>query len=53
MMRNMMIARMNLHHHKVHFPRLLPLMMMAGKMRPISQQRRHDDTDVVGEEEIH
>jgi hypothetical protein len=32
MRRNMrMIARMSLHHHKVHFPVLLPLIIMTGK----------------------
>jgi hypothetical protein len=30
MRRDMMIARMNLHHHKVHFSVLLLLMMMTG-----------------------
>jgi hypothetical protein len=59
--RNMMIARMNLHHHKLHSPVLLPLIMMTGKMRsmmwvkkkftsstPISK-RKQDDLDEVVE----
>jgi hypothetical protein len=40
MRRNMMIARMNLHHHKVHFLVLLPLIIMIGKMRPTMWKKR-------------
>jgi hypothetical protein len=41
MRRNMrMTARMNLHHHKVHFPMLLPLTLMTGKMRPMMWKKR-------------
>ncbi|KAL5664648.1 hypothetical protein ACJX0J_024756, partial [Zea mays] len=32
--------RMNLHHHKVHFPILLPLTLMTGKMRPMMWRKR-------------
>ena len=39
--RNMrMIARMSLHHHKVHFPVLLPLIIMTGKIRPVMWKKR-------------
>jgi hypothetical protein len=41
MRRNMrMIARMSLHHHKVHFPVLLSLIIMTGKMRPAMWKKR-------------
>jgi hypothetical protein len=41
MRRNMrMIARMSLHHYKVHFPVLLPLIIMTGKMRPMMWKKR-------------
>jgi hypothetical protein len=36
-----MIARMNLHHHKVHFFLWLPLIMMTEKMRPIMWEKRN------------
>jgi hypothetical protein len=35
-----MIARMSLHHHKVHFPILLPLLIMTRKMRPTMWNKR-------------
>jgi hypothetical protein len=35
-----MIARMSLHHHKVHFSVLLPLIIMTGKMRPTMWKKR-------------
>jgi hypothetical protein len=41
MKKNMrIIARMSLHHHKVHFPVLLPLIIMTGKMRPTMWKKR-------------
>jgi hypothetical protein len=38
--RNMMISMMNLHHHKLHSPVLLPLIMMTGKMRPMMWEKK-------------
>jgi hypothetical protein len=39
--RNMqMIARMSLHHHKVHFSVLLPLIIITGKMKPTMWKKR-------------
>jgi hypothetical protein len=40
MRRDMMITRMNLHHHKVHSPVLLPLIMMTGKTRPMMWENK-------------
>jgi Ni,Fe-hydrogenase I large subunit len=40
MRRNMMIATMNIHHHKVHFSIFLPLIMMIGKKRPMMWVRK-------------
>jgi hypothetical protein len=40
MRRDMMIARMNLDHHKVHFPILLPLIMITGDMISIMWEKR-------------
>jgi hypothetical protein len=40
MKRIMMIVRMNLHHHKVHSPVLLPLIMMTRKMRPMMWEKK-------------
>jgi hypothetical protein len=42
MRRNMMIARMNLHHHKVHFSRIAST----------NDDERENETDGVGEEKI-
>jgi hypothetical protein len=33
-------ARMSLHHHKVHFPLLLPLIIMTRKVRPMMWEKR-------------
>jgi hypothetical protein len=40
MRRDMMIARMNLYHNKVHFSVLLLLMMMTGEMRLMMWEKR-------------